>query len=96
MTSIDSSVDVLAVSLELRVIPVKVVPVHLESAEFFGQSVFDVGRHETILENLDKRFTGWRCFLEVLVCCDTHRMPGEAYCHGVREFFGLSDLVDLM
>ena len=88
--------DVLAVCMELLEVPVKVIPVHLESVVFLGQSVFDIGRHKTILEYFAKRCPVWRHFFEMSVCRDTHCMSGEASCHGVRDFFGLLDLIDLM
>ena len=47
--------DMLAVCMELLEIPVEVIPVHLESAELLDQSVFDIRRHEEILDDTDER-----------------------------------------
>ena len=90
------SLDVLAVGLELRVIPVEVVSVHLESSELLGESVFDVGWHEPVLEYLDERRQARWYLLEMSVCRDAHGMSGKPYCHGVNDFLGMSDLVHLV
>ena len=85
-----------SIELKLRVIPIEVVSVHLESAEFLGQSVFDVGRHKPVLEYLDERCPARRNLLEMSVCRDAHGVSGKAYGDDVGDFLGLSDLVHLM
>ena len=60
-----------------------------------GPSVCYVRWHEPVLEYLE-RCPAWRYLFEVHVCRDTHCVPGEAYCHGVRDLLGLPDLVDLV
>ena len=88
--------DVLAVGLELRVVPVEVVTIHPESAELLGESVFDVGWHEPVLEYLDKRCPARRGFLEMPVRCDAHGMSCKPDCDIVGDLLGLPDLVDLV
>ena len=77
-------------------IPVEIISVHLESAEFFSKSVLDVRRHEPVLEYLDERCPARRYLLEMPICRHAHCVSGDTYCHGVRDFFGLSDLIDLV
>ena len=86
----------LTVCLELREISVEIISIHLESIEFFSKSVFDVGRHEPVLEYLDERCPARRYLLEMPVCRHAHCVSGETYCHGVRDFRGLSDLNDFV